>query len=111
MKFGGQTCADEGIRLAMEQLMANTGFSDPDVVKYMVLFTDGKWNEMRTLLAAPGYTNTVLGPPAVSSTVKWLTNTSTWNSANLAAGHEPDAGAYFCAGTRHHERDRGWLLL
>ena len=83
MKFGGQTCADEGIRLAMEQLMENPGFNDPDVVKYMVIFTDGKWNEMRTLLAAPGYTNTVIGPPVISATNKWLTNTGTWN-VNLA---------------------------
>ncbi len=80
MKFGGQTAADEGIRLAIEQMMANSGFNDPDVVKYMVLFTDGKWNEMRTLVAAPGYTNVVTGPPAASATVKWLTNTSTWST-------------------------------
>ena len=57
MKFGGQTAADDGIRLGLEQLMANSGFNDPDVVKYMVIFTDGKWNSMRTLVAAPGYTN------------------------------------------------------
>ncbi|MEI9998119.1 MAG: Tad domain-containing protein [Verrucomicrobiota bacterium] len=53
LKFGGQTAADEGIRLGMEQLMANSGFNDPNVIKYMVIFTDGKWNAARTLLAAP----------------------------------------------------------
>ena len=57
MKFGGQTAADEGLRLAMEQLMSNSGFTNPNVVKYIVLFTDGAWNTTRTLLAAPGYTN------------------------------------------------------
>jgi Flp pilus assembly protein TadG len=80
MKFGGQTAADEGIRLGMEQLMANSGFSDPDVVKYMVIFTDGKWNEMRTLVAAPGYTNVVNGPPTPSTTKVWLTNAASWNT-------------------------------
>ncbi len=62
MKFGGQTAADEGIRLALEQMMANAGFNDPDVVKYMVIFTDGKWNASRTLFAAPGYINEVTCP-------------------------------------------------
>jgi Flp pilus assembly protein TadG len=62
LKFGGQTAADDGIRLALEQLMANSGFYDPDVVKYMVIFTDGKWNASRTLFAAPGYTNVVTCP-------------------------------------------------
>ena len=62
LKFGGSTCADDGIRLGMEQLMANGGFNDPDVVKYMVIFTDGKWNTARTLFAAPGYTNQVTCP-------------------------------------------------
>jgi Flp pilus assembly protein TadG len=82
MKFGGQTCADEGIRLAMEQMMANQGFNDPDVVKYMVLFTDGKWNEMRTLVAAPGYTNVITGPPGVSATVQYVTNATGNGMAN-----------------------------
>lgn len=62
LKFGGSTCADDGIRLGMEQLMANGGFNDPDVVKYMVIFTDGKWNTARTLFAAPGYQNEVTCP-------------------------------------------------
>ena len=73
LKFGGQTAADDGIRLGMEQLMANSGFNDPDVLKYMVIFTDGKWNQSRTLLAAPGYTNEVTVPNA-SSTIVFLTN-------------------------------------
>jgi Flp pilus assembly protein TadG len=60
-RFGGQTAADEGIRLALEQMMANSGWSNPDVVKYMVIFTDGAWNTTRTLVAAPGYTNVVNG--------------------------------------------------
>jgi Flp pilus assembly protein TadG len=62
LKFGGQTAADDGIRLAMEQLMANGGFNDPDVIKYMVIFTDGAWNACRTMVAAPGYTNIVTCP-------------------------------------------------
>jgi Flp pilus assembly protein TadG len=61
-RFGGQTAADEGIRLALEQMMANPGWANPDVVKYMVIFTDGAWNTTRTLVAAPGYTNIVTGP-------------------------------------------------
>jgi Flp pilus assembly protein TadG len=65
-RFGGQTAADEGIRLALEQMMANSGWANPDVVKYMVIFTDGAWNTTRTLVAAPGYTNIVTGPPSGS---------------------------------------------
>jgi hypothetical protein len=66
LKFGGDTAADDGIRLGLEQLMANSGFTDPDVVKYMVIFTDGKWNASRTLVAAPGYTNVVAIPPVAT---------------------------------------------
>jgi hypothetical protein len=62
LKFGGDTAADDGIRLGIEQLMANGGFNDPDVVKYLVIFTDGKWNASRTLVAGPGYTNEVTVP-------------------------------------------------
>jgi Flp pilus assembly protein TadG len=65
-RFGGQTAADEGIRMGLEQMMANAGWANPDVVKYMVIFTDGAWNTTRTLVAAPGYTNIVTGPPASS---------------------------------------------
>ena len=64
MKFGGQTAADEGLRLALEQLMSNSGFNNPNVVKYIVLFTDGAWNTVRTMVAAPGYTNVVSYPTA-----------------------------------------------
>ncbi|MCE0521867.1 MAG: pilus assembly protein TadG-related protein [Methylacidiphilales bacterium] len=67
LKFGGDTAADDGIRLGLEQMMANSGFNDPDVVKYMVIFTDGKWNASRTLLAAPGYTNEVDCPTFTGS--------------------------------------------
>ncbi len=62
MKFGGQTAADDGIRLGLEQMMANAGFNNPDVVKYLVIFTDGAWNASRSLFAAPGYTNIVTCP-------------------------------------------------
>jgi hypothetical protein len=62
LKFGGDTAADDGIRLGLEEMMANAGFTDPDVVKYMVIFTDGAWNATRTLLAAPGYTNIIMAP-------------------------------------------------
>jgi hypothetical protein len=64
MKFGGQTAADEGLRLALEQLMSNSGYTNPNVVKYIVLFTDGAWNTVRTMVAAPGYTNVVSYPTA-----------------------------------------------
>lgn len=75
LKFGGDTAADDGIRLAMEQLMANSGFNDPDVVKYMVIFTDGKWNASRTMVAAPGYTNEVAIPPLASvAATNFVTN-------------------------------------
>jgi Flp pilus assembly protein TadG len=73
-RFGGQTAADEGIRLAMEQMMANSGFSNPNVVKYMVIFTDGSWNTTRTLFTAPGYTNIITGPPSGGSTLLVGTN-------------------------------------
>jgi len=69
LKFGGSTAADDGIRLAMEQLIANSGFNDPNVIKYMVIFTDGRWNSSRTLFAAPGYTNEVTVPSADSTHV------------------------------------------
>lgn len=62
MKFGGSTAADEGMRLALEQMMANSSFNNPDVNKYIVLFTDGAWNNARSLLAAPGYTNVTMLP-------------------------------------------------
>ena len=73
MKFGGSTAADEGIRLGLEQMMANSGFNNPNVTKYLVLFTDGAWNASRSLLAAPGYTNVVTVP--VSGGTNTFTNT------------------------------------
>lgn len=68
LKFGGSTCADEGIRMAYEQLQANSGYNNPDVLKYMVIFTDGAWNCARTLVAAPGYTNLVSYPTTINTT-------------------------------------------
>ncbi len=67
LKFGGDTAADDGIRLGLEQLMANAGFNDPETVKYMVIFTDGAWNACRTMVAAPGYTNVVSCPPTFTT--------------------------------------------
>jgi len=96
MKFGGTTAADEGIRLGMEELMNNSGFNDPDVVKYMVLFTDGAWNETRTLVAAPGYTNVVRAPPAGAASI--ATNSSPWNS-NMAQNVNLMAVPTFCEAT------------
>jgi Flp pilus assembly protein TadG len=72
LKFGGQTAADEGIRMAMEQLMANSGFNDPNTIKYMVIFTDGKWNASRTLVAAPPYTNWMVPGPTANATNVYL---------------------------------------
>jgi Flp pilus assembly protein TadG len=84
LKFGGQTAADEGIRLAMETMMANSGFNDPDVVKYMVIFTDGKWNASRTLFAAPGYTNILFGGPIPDSTHVYVSDPATSSFTNGA---------------------------
>jgi Flp pilus assembly protein TadG len=81
LKFGGNTAADDGIRLALEQLMGNSGFNDPDVVKYMVIFTDGNWNAARTLVAAPGYTNEVTVPTA-SASIVFTTNATAMNMTN-----------------------------
>jgi Flp pilus assembly protein TadG len=78
LRFGGQTAADEGIRLALEQMMDNAGFSDPSVVKYLVIFTDGAWNTTRTLAAAPGYTNIITGPPSGSTVI----GTNFYNGSN-----------------------------
>ena len=87
LKFGGSTCADDGIRLGMEQMMANNGFNDPDVVKYMVIFTDGEWNSARTLFAAPGYTNIVYAPTNTSATIVF---TNTCAAANgMTNGQTP----------------------
>ena len=74
LKFGGVTAADEGLRIAMEQLMSNSGFANPNVKKIMVIFTDGAWNTTRTLVAAPGYTNIVSIPASASASN--LTNTT-----------------------------------
>jgi hypothetical protein len=78
LKFGGDTAADDGIRYGLEQMMANSGFNDPDVVKYLVIFTDGAWNASRTLFAAPGYTNEITCPGpftgAAALTNLWVTN-------------------------------------
>jgi Flp pilus assembly protein TadG len=90
LKFGGATAADEGIRLAMEQLMANAGFNNPNVVKYMVIFTDGKWNAARTMVAAPGYTNEVTVPSA-SATAVFVTN---FISANYMTNGQTDLNYY-----------------
>jgi Mg-chelatase subunit ChlD len=93
MKFGGQTAADEGMRMALECLMSNSGFNNPDVVKYIVLFTDGKWNNSRSLLAAPTYTNWVIctnpaptanDPPAQNVTV--VANSNPTLNQNLTNG-------------------------
>jgi Flp pilus assembly protein TadG len=89
LKFGGTTCADDGIRMAMEQMMANPGFNDPDVVKYMVIFTDGRWNTARTLFAAPGYVNSVVCATNSSTPPYWtatLPNGAAVGKANGAAG-------------------------
>jgi hypothetical protein len=85
MKFGGQTAADEGIRMAVEQLMENPGYSNPNVVKYIVLFTDGAWNTVRTMVAAPGYTNVYTYPNTNAST----TAPSAYITAELAQSDLP----------------------
>jgi Flp pilus assembly protein TadG len=77
LKFGGQTAADEGIRMAIEQLMQNPGYSNPNVVKYIVLFTDGAWNTVRTLVSAPGYTNVFSYPNTSLSPNPWVAS-SAW---------------------------------
>jgi len=86
LKFGGQTAADDGIRLAMETMMANPGFSDPDVVKYMVLFTDGAWNATRTLVAAPGYVNELSCPLVTPTPSQYRANGACSGLSNGAPG-------------------------
>jgi Flp pilus assembly protein TadG len=87
LKFGGDTAADEGIRLALECLESNSGFNNPDVVKYIVLFTDGAWNTTRTLLAAPTYTNIMVNSnPTASGTNIITSNTAPSMSGNLTNG-------------------------
>ncbi len=95
LKFGGVTAADDGMRLGMEQLMANSGFADPDVVKYIILFTDGAWNQSRTLLAAPGYTNWTLAPPTNAGNLI-VTNPSPWDVNNMASNANLIAVPTFC---------------
>ncbi|HEV3271765.1 MAG TPA: pilus assembly protein TadG-related protein [Candidatus Methylacidiphilales bacterium] len=92
LKFGGSTCADDGIRLAMEQLMANSGFNDPDVIKYMVIFTDGKWNTARTLFAAPGYTNEITCPLLPGPTVVFSNNGTAMGMTNGQDTGGPQGG-------------------
>jgi Flp pilus assembly protein TadG len=92
MKFGGDTAADDGIRLALEQLMANGGFNDPDVVKYMVIFTDGAWNASRTMVAAPGYTNVVFCPTNFSPA---QLTTNTFVSSAMAANFTFNGQEYY----------------
>lgn len=58
LNFGGGTAADEGMRLALEIMRTNQGFTDPQTFKFIVFFTDGAFNCTRTMLAAPGWTNT-----------------------------------------------------
>ena len=59
MKFGGNTGADEGIRLAIELMRVRDGWTDPQTYKFIVFMTDGEFNITRTMLAAPTWTNTV----------------------------------------------------
>ncbi len=105
LKFGGFTCADEGIRLGLEMLMSNAGFNNPNIQKIMVIFTDGAWNTARTLVAAPGYTNTVqIAPSAVAWTtapfyMPTLTPYASYtNSLGAAGANQPNGftvgGAY-----------------
>jgi len=90
LKFGGSTAADDGIRLAMEQMIANSGFNDPNVIKYLVIFTDGKWNTARTLFAAPGYTNEVTCPTFTFNEAK--TNVFVANAVANAMANGQDTG-------------------
>ncbi|MCE0484214.1 MAG: pilus assembly protein TadG-related protein [Methylacidiphilales bacterium] len=83
MKFGGQTAADEGIRLGLETMMANSGFNDPDVLKYMVIFTDGAWNTTRSLFAAPGYKNITVCPGTLPTSSAYVSNSTPWNDQDM----------------------------
>ncbi len=94
LKFGGQTAADDGIRLALEQMMGNPGFNDPDVVKYLVLFTDGKWNSMRTLVGAPGYTNVVTCTNTASPVSPYVTASNNAAAIGMANGTFPGPWSY-----------------
>ncbi len=62
IKFGGSTAAEEGMRLGLETLKADSGYTDPRTLKYIVFFTDGEFNSVRSLYASPCWTNTVYVP-------------------------------------------------
>ena len=105
-RFGGQTAADEGIRLGLEQMMANPGFSNPNVVKYMIIFTDGAWNTTRTLVAAPGYTNVVTGPPLLALSIGtnyWLTGTNPIYAYTQVPAMSPWADYWKAVGTNIYD--------
>lgn len=67
MKFGGVTCSDEGMRMAMEMMKTNSGYTDPATFKYIVFFTDGEFNSVRSLFAAPHYAAWFTIPSGLSS--------------------------------------------
>lgn len=85
MKFGGNTGADEGMRLAMELMRTNQGYNDPQTYKFIVFMTDGQFNITRTLLAAPPWRNTMYMPTGVTTT-------------NRTNSYLPAAGNGFYAG-------------
>lgn len=60
MKFAGVTAADEGMRMALEIMRTNKGYNSPQVDKYIVFMTDGDFNSVRSLYAAPTYTNRIM---------------------------------------------------
>jgi Flp pilus assembly protein TadG len=117
LKFGGDTAADDGIRLGLEQLMANSGFSDPDVIKYMVIFTDGKWNACRTMFAAPGYTNIVTVPTftiAEALTNKFLANATAigWTNGQqyTVSGTTTNYGPWISTDTNMSQNDNLMIM-
>lgn len=67
LKFSGGTGADEGMRLALELMRTNRGYTDPQTFKFIVFFTDGEFNVVRTLVTAPTWTNTVVMPASAST--------------------------------------------
>lgn len=80
MKFGGGTSADEGMRMALELMRTNVGYSDPRTVKFIVFFTDGQFNSPRMLLAAPPWTNTYTMPNSGTLTTKTTNNKLPYNA-------------------------------
>lgn len=60
MKFSGVTAADEGMRVALEQMRIHPAYNNDQYDKYIVFMTDGAFNSVRSLYASPTFTNRIM---------------------------------------------------